>query len=180
MGKVILDMSMSLDGFIGNQKQKYIYPIEEIKKTPQLKQLIKNAGAVIMDIEAYDLSEGDFTDYEYQVPVFVICKKAPAKTTKGTNENLKFHFITTGIESAVEKAKTAAKSKNVMVIGLAEAAQESLKAQKIDELIIRIIPVLLGKGVRLFENLGKEAIPLKILNSEKYLAHTDITFKIQK
>jgi len=180
MGKVILDMSMSLDGFIGNQKQKYIYPIEEIKKTPQLKVLIKNAGAVIMDMEAYGLAEGDFTNYEYQVPLFVICKRAPLKVAKGQNANLKIHFITTGIEAAVEKAKEAAKAKNVMVIGLAEAAQTSLQAKKIDELIVRIVPVLLGKGVRLFENLGKDAIPLKIIGSERYLAHNDITFKIQK
>jgi dihydrofolate reductase len=180
MGKIILDMAMSLDGFIATQKKTYLYPIDDLKNTKALRQLIKKAGAVVMDKEAYNLAKGDFTNYEYQLPLFVTIPKAPSKIAKGENEKLKFTFVTDGIESAIEKAKAVAKNKNVMVIGLVDAAQQSLKSKKIDEIIIRLLPLLLGKGVRLFENFGKGNIKLKIVESKQFSMRNDIKFIVEK
>ena len=66
----------------------------------------------------------------------------------------RFHFVTDGIESALEQARAAAGEADVSVAGGASALQQYLAAGLLDELTISIVPVLLGGGARLFENLG--------------------------
>lgn len=179
MGKVILDMAMSLDGFIGPTPGTYIYPIKEIRKTKEFKKLVKDTGAAVMDMDAYKLAKGDFTNYEYQVPVFVVTEKAPSKIAQGENKKLTFTFVTDGFENAIHKAKAVAKKKNVMIIGLAKAAQQSLKSKQVDEVILRIIPINLGKGIRLFEKLGRKKIEMKITKSQQFATRNDIYFKVK-
>ena len=180
MAKIILDMAMSLDGFIATKKGAYIYPISDIKKSKEFKLLVKKAGSVVMDMDAYNMAKGDFTNYEYQVPIFVLAEKVPAKVAKGENENLTFTFVANGILAAIKKAKKVAGNKNVMIIGLAKIAQESLKQGQIDEIIMRIMPVSLGKGVRLFENLGRKEVKLKVTKSKQLSNRNDIYFKVMK
>jgi dihydrofolate reductase len=72
MGIVLLDMAMSLDGFVADQHGNALYPIDELQNTEALDELIETTGAVVMGRRAYDMAEGDFTGYEYQVPVFVL------------------------------------------------------------------------------------------------------------
>jgi hypothetical protein len=57
-----------------------------------------------MGRRAYDMAEGDVTDYEFQVPIFVLTHDVLEKVAKGENGKLKFNFVTDGIESAIEKA----------------------------------------------------------------------------
>src|SRR5688572_2909142 len=135
MTKVILDMAMSLDGYIAPKKGAYIYPVEDIKKSKEFKELVKKAGAVVMDMDAYTMAKGDFTNYEYQVPIIVLAEKVPARVAKGENENLSFTFVTRGIATAINKAKKAAKNKDVMIIGLASVAQQALKHSLVDKII---------------------------------------------
>ena len=71
-----------------------------------------------------------------------------------------FHFVTDGIESALEQARDAAAGKDVSLAGGANVAQQYLAAGLIDELEIAIVPVLLGGGTRLFDNLGDAGIQL--------------------
>lgn len=180
MTKVILDMAMSLDGYIASKKGAYIYPIEDIRKSKDFKQLQKKAGAVVMDMDAYKMAKGDFTNYEYQVPIFVLTDKVPAKVAKGDNEKLNFTFVTGGIVDAIAKAKEAANDKNVMIIGLANVAQQSLKHGLVDAIIMRIVPVSLSDGIRLFENLGRKEVKLKITKSKQLSKRNDIYFKVMK
>jgi dihydrofolate reductase len=63
-----------------------------------------------------------------------------------------FTFVTDGIEAALEQARAAAGEKDVAVGGGANVAQQYLRAGLLDELQIHVVPVLLGDGVRLFEN----------------------------
>ena len=65
-----------------------------------------------------------------------------------------FHFVTDGIESALEQAREAAGSKDVRLWGGAQVIQQYLAAGLLDELEVHIVPVLLGDGARLFDNLG--------------------------
>ena len=65
-----------------------------------------------------------------------------------------FYFVTDGIESALEQAKDAAGGKDVSLGGGADVAQRYLAAGLVDELAISLVPVLLGGGARLFDNLG--------------------------
>ena len=71
-----------------------------------------------------------------------------------------FHFVTDGIESALEQARDAAGGKDVSLAGGANVAQQYLAAGLIDEMEIAIVPILLGGGTRLFENLGDAGLEL--------------------
>jgi len=68
-----------------------------------------------------------------------------------------FHFVTDGIESALEQAFAAAGGQDVRIGGGASTVQQYLKAGLIDELHVVIVPVLLGSGERLFDNLDRES-----------------------
>src|SRR5437660_3272451 len=164
MGKVIIGATMSLDGFMNdrNGDVSRLYPdLEALRRTEMLQEEIQTTGAVVMGRRAYDMAEGDFTDYEFQVPIFVLTHHVPEKVAKGENERLTFTFVTDGIESAIEKAKAAAGGKHVMVIGGANTAQQCIQAGLVDQIQIGIVPILLGEGLRCFEHLGSEQIALR-------------------
>jgi dihydrofolate reductase len=72
-----------------------------------------------------------------------------------------FHFVTDGIESALEQAKEAAGSKDVTLGGGASAAQQYLAAGLLDELQISVVPILLGDGARLLDGLGEAEVKLE-------------------
>ena len=65
-----------------------------------------------------------------------------------------FHFVTDGIESALERAVAAAREQDVMIAGGASTAQQYLRAGLVDELEIHVVPALLGRGERLFDDLA--------------------------
>jgi dihydrofolate reductase len=72
-----------------------------------------------------------------------------------------FHFVTDGIESALEQAKEAAGGKDISLGGGANVAQQYLAAGLIDEMEISVVPLFLGDGARLFDNLGDAKIELE-------------------
>jgi dihydrofolate reductase len=72
-----------------------------------------------------------------------------------------FHFVTDGIESALEKARAAAGGKDVMLWGGAHVVQQYLAAGLLDELELHVVPLLLGDGARLFGNLGDAKVQLE-------------------
>jgi dihydrofolate reductase len=78
-----------------------------------------------------------------------------------------FHFVTDGIESALEQAKAAAGGKNVEIAGGASTVNAYLQAGAIDELHLHIAPVLLGAGERLFEGVSADLRlePVQVIGS---------------
>src|SRR5438874_5804723 len=120
MGKVIIGATLSLDGFMSDRHGDIsrLYPdLEALRRTEMLQEEIRTTGAVVMGRRAYDMAEGDVTDYEYQVPIFVLTHHVPEQVAKGENDQLTVTFVTDGVESALEKAKATAGDENVMVIG---------------------------------------------------------------
>ena len=67
-----------------------------------------------------------------------------------------FHFVTDGIESALDQARAAAGAKDVVVAGGAEAGRQYLAAGLLDEMQVHVAPILLGDGTRLFEDASGE------------------------
>lgn len=65
-----------------------------------------------------------------------------------------YHFVTDGIERALELAREAANGRDVRLWGGAQAIQQYMAAGLLDELELHVVPVLLGDGERLFDNLG--------------------------
>jgi dihydrofolate reductase len=65
-----------------------------------------------------------------------------------------FHFVTDGIESALEQARAAAGDRDVAIGGGASVARQYLEAGLVDEFQLHVVPILLGGGVRLFDRLA--------------------------
>jgi hypothetical protein len=72
MGKVIVGMTTSVDGFVNDRHGSIerLYPdLPALRKTKLLQEAMANTGAVVMGRRAYDLANGDFTGYDFQVPL---------------------------------------------------------------------------------------------------------------
>jgi dihydrofolate reductase len=184
MGKVVLGMTMSLDGFINDRSGSVetLYPdLATLREIDPLKESIQNTGAVVMGRNSFDMSEDPdwfAGNYEYQVPIFVLTHQAPEKMPKQTDD-LTFTFVTDGIESAVAQAKPAAGDKDVTIIGAASTAQQCLQAGLADELHVDIMPVFLGGGLRPFEGIGEGQVQLeRIKVMELPRGRTHLRFRI--
>src|SRR5512138_2335326 len=186
MAKVVLGMTMSLDGFINDRNGNVatLYPdLAAWRETEPGRESIRNTGAVVMGRNSFAMSEDPdwfAGNYEYQVPIFVLTHQPPKKHPNET-DTLTFTFVTDGIESAIVQAKAAAGNKEVNVIGAANTAQQCLMAGLADELHIDIMPVLLGGGLRFFQDLGGVPIQLERLNVTKLPGgRTHLRFRIVK
>ena len=182
MGKVILDMAMSVDGFIAgpndDDRGLHTYFFAPAPETTKLIDAgIKTTGAMIMGRRTYDLGDhfDGFADTPYKVPHFVLSHTVPTKPAKGETA---FTFVADGIESALRQAKAAAGDRAVVIGGGASVAQQFLAAGLIDELQLYLIPKLLGQGVRLFEQLDDH--PLELVQTALVTTPdvTHITFHI--
>lgn len=186
MSKVILGMSMSLDGFIndGEGSVAALYPdLEALRDTQPLQESIQNTGAVVMGRNSYAMADDPdwfAGNYQYQVPIFVLTHQPPQRHPRETDQ-LTFTFVTEGIESAIRQARAVAGEKDVTVIGAASTAQQCLKAGLADELYVDIMPVLLGNGLRPFEGLDAEQIQLERLAvMELPGGRTHLKFRVMK
>jgi dihydrofolate reductase len=186
MGKIILGMTMSIDGFINDRSGSVgaLYPdLAAWRETEPGKESIQDTGAVVMGRHSYDMAEDPdwfAGNYEYQVPIFVLTHQPPKKHPKETDD-LTFTFVTDGIQSAIRQAKAAAGDKDVNIIGAASTARQCLKAGLADELHVDIMPILLGGGLRPFEDIGAETIQLERLRVvELPVGRTHLRFRFIK
>jgi len=117
---------------------------------------------------------GDDPPYHY--PVFILTHHArdPVEMEGGTT----FHFVTDGIESALEQARAAAGGKDVMLWGGAQAVQQYLAAGLLDVLELHVVPVLLGDGARLFDNLGGADVQLEQIRSVEAPGVTHLKYRV--
>lgn len=181
MSKIILGMTMSLDGFVRDQHGSVasLYPdFAAARDTESMREAIRTTGAVVMGRRAYDMGNGDFTGYEFQTPIFVLTHRAPTTVAKGENDRLRFHFVTDGIASAIARAKAAAGDRDVVVIGGARTFQQCLNAGVVDELQIAIRPVLLGAGLRLFEHIDAAGVTLETITVTETPTTTELRFRV--
>jgi dihydrofolate reductase len=126
-----------------------------------VEEVIHSTGATIMGRRMFSGGDGPWEsdpnadawwgdEPPFRHPVFVLTHHARESEAKegGTT----FTFVTDGIESALEQARAAAGEKNVAIAGGANVAQQYLRAGLLDEIQVHVAPMLLGDGVRLFEN----------------------------
>ena len=124
-------------------------------------ETIDSAGATIMGRRMFSGGAGPWEsdpnadawwgdEPPFHHPVFILTHHAREPVTKegGTT----FTFVTDGIESALDQARVAAGDKDVRLGGGASVAQQYLKAGLLDEVQVHVVPMLLGGGVRLFED----------------------------
>jgi dihydrofolate reductase len=119
-----------------------------------------NIGAVIMGRRMFGAEEGPWgddawegwwhDDPPFQCPVFVLTHYERAPLPKGTTT---FHFVTDGPESALEQAKAAAGPADISIGGGAETIEQYLRLGAVDELQTHVVPIFLGGGTRLFDDV---------------------------
>ena len=77
-----------------------------------------------------------------------------------------FTFVTDGHESALERARSVAGAKDISIAGGAHTVQQYLAAGMLDELYLHIVPVILGAGERLLQNVGDPTLePVQVIAS---------------
>ena len=171
MSKVIAIMSMSLDGYVADVNDgvaevfdwyfnsgdvefntggsdPMTFKVSE-PSARHLRDLWSELGAVLTGRRTFDVARGWGGRHAWG-PAFVLTHDIPAGWPRPDST---VHFVTDGIESAVDQAKAAAANKNVAVHG-ADTIQQLLNAGLLDEIRIDIAAVLLGSGVRLFDDLA--------------------------
>jgi dihydrofolate reductase len=125
-----------------------------------MERAFANVGAVVMGRRMFGGEDGPWGDEPWEgwwgddppfrVPVYVLTNYEREPLVKNDTT---FHFVTDGADSALEQAKAAAGDKDVSIAGGASAIQQYLRAGAIDELQIHLIPLFLGSGTRLFDDL---------------------------
>jgi dihydrofolate reductase len=186
MAKAVIDVSMSLDGFVAGPDDGPKLPVggrggADIQLVFQctmayegsmfkpkganrevVAEMFEHAGVMLTGRRTYEIAKGWNGEHPVNaIPVVIMTHKPPVKPPKGKWQLV---FVADGIESAVKKAKSLANDKHVGIAG-ASIAQQALRAGLVDELYLHIAPILLGAGVRLFEHLGDAPIQLKRIRS---------------
>lgn len=196
MGKVGTGFSMSLDGFIADPEgnvgplfdwyfggdTEYTVPSGRmtLKVSQASAELLREAyekiGVLVVGRRHFDHASGWGGRHPMDVPVFVVTHTVPQKWTY---EGSPFTFVTDGVERAVERASAAAGDKDVGVGG-ADVAQQAIRAGLVDEIGVELVPVLLGEGVRFFDNLGPDPIKLERTRMIEAPGVTHLRFRVVK
>ncbi|MGI9021699.1 MAG: dihydrofolate reductase family protein [Acidimicrobiales bacterium] len=117
-------------------------------------------------------------NYEFQRPIFVLTHRPPA-TAPRQDDQLTFTFVNDGAESAVARASATAGQKTVTVVGGVDVMHQLLRAGLVDELRIDVMPVVLGSGLRLFEEDAGE-FKLQKTGVQDVGMRTSLRFRVQR
>jgi dihydrofolate reductase len=174
MSKVIANMSMSLDGFIadpadgidqlfgwmgsGDVEVPTAVDWATFKVAPAsaeyMRESMSGIGALITGRHLFDITQGWGGTHPLGVPIVVVTHEPPADWPHPEV----FTFVNS-VAEAVDVAKQRAGDRNV-VVASAKIAQQCLDAGLLDQIAVDLVPVLLGAGVRWFDNLGKSPVRL--------------------
>jgi dihydrofolate reductase len=183
MSKAVLSMSMSVDGFIagpddgpgnglgdggqrlhewllmdaGTSHKDVVDRLEGVNR--EIMDELMSTGAVVVGGRTFELAGGWDGDHHDGVPIFVLSRHQP-------DAGPRWPAVTYvgDVASAMQAAKDAAGERDVLVHG-AVTAQRALAAGVLDELQIHLVPVLLGQGRRLFEDMPPDHIELELLRA---------------
>jgi len=151
-----------------------------------VREASETTGAYVMGRQMFGGGEGDWgdgswtgwwgADPPFHVPVFVLThhRREPVPMEGGTT----FHFVTHGIDSALEQARAAAGDKDVQIAGGADVIQQYLRAGVVDEFQVHVAPVFLGDGVRLFDGLGNDEIELEVVRAVESPLVTHLKYRV--
>jgi dihydrofolate reductase len=146
------------------------------QRTPDsevVEEVVQNVGAYIMGRNMFSSGRGPWDaswrgwwgdDPPFHTPVYVLTHHA--RESLPMEGGTTFHFVTDGIEAALERARGASGGRDIAIAGGAHTVQQYLRAGLLDELYLHIVPVLLGSGERLLEDVGDPALtPVKVVAS---------------
>ena len=110
----------------------------------------------------------------FHAPVFVVTHRGQERIDKSGGTS--YTFVTDGIKAAVEQARAAADGTDVLLAGGVSIAQQALAAELVDEVVLHVTPVLLGRGVRLF---GTGQVDLRCVETIQGEGAVHLRYKVQ-
>ena len=204
MSKVIVELSMSLDGFVagpndgpanglgdgGQRLFEWYYSGDTALPLPGTDMVFRisrasaellreewgEIGAMVAGRRMFDIAHAWGGNPPGGGPCFIVTHSPPQEWLKPGSP---FAFVADGVASAIRQARHAAGSKNVSAAS-ASIAQQCLSAGLLDEIHINLAPVLLGAGVRLFDNLGAAPIELEIMRIVEGIGVTHLRYQVVK
>src|SRR5262245_38829251 len=206
MGRVFVHMGISLDGFIagpnrgpknplgdrGTSIHEWMFRQATFRRAHglgeggetgaddrALEDLVGRIGANVMGKRMFEEGEANWPEEApFHTPVFVLTKevRAPWVRPGGTT----FHFVNDGIESALAKAREAARGKDVRICGGREVVRQYFVAGLVDELSVALSPMLLGEGLRLFDGFDARSFALEIEQAHQSPSVTHLRYAVKK
>ena len=176
-GKVVVNRAMSLDGFIAGPGHAMEW-IAGALPADKIREQAAATGAMLVGrrtAEVGDRMEADkpgSVDYPFSGPVFVLTHRPPEPPDPEVT------FLTGDIGEAVATARSAAGGKNLEILG-ADVAGQCLRRGLVDEILVYVLPVLLGDGIR-FSPPGLPRIDLEPLSSTRSGAVTILRLRVRK
>jgi len=196
MGKVIFDISMSVDGFMTAARPRLEEPLgdggQQLHRwagggeggiDEQSRALLnrerESAGAMICGRRTYDSSVrwwgADGPSGAVRVPLVVVSHSEPDPAT--VPEGGVYTFAD-GVVSALERARAIAGEKNVSIMGGAAIGQQYIAAGLVDELLIHLVPVLFHEGPRMFDPSNLEHVPLETVEAVDTPTATHLRYRV--
>jgi dihydrofolate reductase len=203
MGKIVFNMTMSLDGFVagpndgpenglgdggdalfnwyfsGDTEISISEGTPVLKVSPPsaevLKEAVRTSGVMVTGRRTFDIAKA-WGGHPPIAPCFVVTHTVPQEWVK---EGSPFTFVADGVASAIRQARQAAGDKDV-VVSTASILQQCLNLGLMDEIYIDVAPLLLGKGVRLFDHLDINPIELECIRVVKAPGVIHLGFRVVK
>jgi dihydrofolate reductase len=202
MGAVVLDMSMSLDGFVTGPGPRVGEPMGEggqrlhdwmFSAPPDpgdapesdetagvndavARELSTMTGAVLMGRRMFEVGIGSWADTPFPGPCFVLTHQPHEDMVMASGT---FTFVTSGLATALDRAKLAAVGQNVLVLS-PSVGQQVLRKGLLDEIHLHLVPVLLAEGTRLFEHTGQASHELKLTQLTKAPDVTHLHYQLMR
>jgi dihydrofolate reductase len=176
-GKVVVNRSMSLDGFIAGPGDAMDW-IFDFVAPDEFPEVAAATGAMLVGRRTYEVGSrmeaenSSDVGYPFSGPVFVLTHEPPEPPDPEVT------FLTGDIGEAVATALDAAGGRNLEVLG-ADVAGQCLRRGLVDEILVYVLPVLLGDGIR-FSSPGLARIDLEPLGSTRSGAVTILRFRVRK
>lgn len=191
MSKVLLELSVSLDGYVtgpdvrpeepmgdgGERLHEWMFAGKSATEVETFQTAkYSEIGALIMGRRMVDLGIGPWGEEPtFHAPCFVVTHRPAEKIVKkgGTS----YIFVTDGIEAALERAREAADPQDVQVNGGADVAQQFLNAGLLDEIRLHLVPIFLGAGTRLFDGVRTD-VRLVLREAQHQPAVTHLIYEV--
>lgn len=204
MGKVFFDVGITIDGYIAGPNRRPDNPLgdgglsihdwmfkqksfrehvgmeggeENNNDNDIIGRIFNRIGANIMGRHMFEEGEANWPEEApFHTPVYVLTqqRREPWERKGGTI----FYFTNESLDLILKKAKKDAGEKDVRISGGASVIQQYLNAGFIDEFSIHIAPILMGEGIRLFENLRKDNFSFEIDNAVQSPDVTHIFYRV--
>jgi dihydrofolate reductase len=192
VGSLVWHVTMSLDGFIAGPDDSMDWVVSQwsdggestrdidVQRSSVADEVLESAGAILGGRRWYDVAVSKFDGYDgiyggqWNGPVFVLTHR-PADGS----HHPAISFLSDELVDAVATATDAASGKDVIVFG-ASVAVQCLRAGLLDEIVIHLVPVLLGDGVRLIDapDLGTVALDRTLVATSGQI--TDLRFAVRR